>query len=200
MRRGAGVTGTAESGGPSGQVSWLDQRRQTQQPHRWQQGWEFLSDPAVAPQPPGSRLPVAPATMLSGSLPGLPFLLGPSSQGLPLSQPDHLPEAPYLPLPLLSLHRLFTSEFMTLCMRMGPGMYLNPTLPPQSEPAHQAWQSSPGHWLGLPPVRAADQGPRRLHSVDQCCRTELPVTMKTHPGEEPLATCGPVRWDWGAKL
>lgn len=144
-------------------------------------------------RPLAPRLPTAPATMLLGNLRALPFLLSPSPQGPPWSQPDHLPEAPYLLLSLLSLHRPFTSESVTHCMRMGPGMYLNPILHhSQSQPtqpgSHHLVTS-----LACPTVRAADQGPLQLSTLqngDQCCRTELPVAMETHPGEEPLVICG----------
>lgn len=113
------------------------------------------------------RLPSAPATMLLRNLQAWPFLLSPSPQGPPWSQPDRLPEAPHLLLPLLSLHRPFTSESVTLCMRMGPGVYLNPILPPQSEPTNPPRQSSPGHQLGLPHSKGCRPGtPPTLHSAE----------------------------------
>lgn len=108
------------------------------------------------------RLPSAPPTMLLRNLRAWPFLLSPSPQGPPWSQPDRLPEAPHLLLPLLSLHRPFTSESVTLCMRMGPGVYLNPILPPQSEATHPPSSHHLVTSLACPTVRAADRGPLQL--------------------------------------
>ena len=76
---------------------------------------------------------------------------------------------------------------------MGPGMYLNPILHHSQSQPTQPGSHHLVTGLACLTVRAADQGPLQLSILqngDQCCRTELPVAMETHPGEEPLVTGG----------